>query len=184
MIQGLKNLGKKTFEEFRQLSGQVKSGMDSLGKMSMDKFSSLADKAMPSRVIEVANANPAKPVEFKTAKGTNYDPLHADQTKFKPDGKGAAGVLMTPKMIAVSRKGPNSSEPILPYGTVVETEEGERFMVADIKNMRFHSDFQFDFARPGSGSNIIPELNRQFKFKVVELGKGRRDARDKAVNFQ
>jgi hypothetical protein len=178
----IKTLGRKTFEEFRQLSGQVKAGVQNLGEMSMGGFTSLVEKAMPSRVIEVHNE--AKSTPLKIAKGTNYDPLHADQTKLRPDGKGAAGVLMTPKMIAVSRKGPNSSEPILPYGTIVETEEGERFLVADIKNRRFHSDFEFDFARPGSGSNIIPELNREFKFKVLELGKGIQDAREKAKNFQ
>ena len=211
------NLGKKSLEEFQQLTGSVLGGVKSLGRKTTEEFKELTSKtrSVLSNEITVDNqANISEGVmskaEFKEirdqietptqqflgpdprpatkgftsiAKGTNFDPFKATQTKPKPDGKGAAGVIMTDKMIAVSRLQANSREPIVPYGTIVSID-GEEFLVADIKNKRFFGEFQFDFARPHTGDIIIPELNRDFDFEIIELGKGRQDARDKAKRFQ
>ena len=120
------------------------------------------------------------------ATSTNYDPYDPkqnDPNRKKEDiGKGAAGVFMTDKMVAVGRKKPNSKEPLLPYGTVIRID-GEEYLVADIKNMRYHTDGYVDFATPHSGKRVFPELNGEKEIEIVELGTGPADARRKARYF-
>ena len=159
-------------------------GAGSLGVMDNKQFESMKQQ-IETQGQNFISPTPglAKEGDISVAKGTNYDPFGATQTKPNPDGKGAAGVTMTDSMIAVSRLRANSSEPIVPYGTIIRID-GKEFLVADIKNQRFFGSFQFDFARPGSGDDPIPELNKDFDFEIIELGKGRIDAREKAKRFQ
>jgi len=136
-----------------------------------------------------ATTRPTDSLKRISARGTNYDPMDPSQTRKNTDGKGAAGVKMTDRMVAVMRRSASDGTPSLPYGTIIYVPELDKeFMVADIFNYRYNSNdskvTKVDFAVPGSGKKILPEYNRELTIQVVEMGKGAKDAREKASRFQ
>ena len=164
-------------------------GLDPVAAMEKIKplFSALGKaqqkgKALISNTVVQVDNPIIKPTQKVKALTTNYDPLDVSQTREGGGGVGAAGIKVTPKMVAVSRKGPNSSEPILPYGTIIR-RNGQDYLVADIKNKRYHTTHQIDFATPGQKGTIIPDLNGESEVEIVELGRGIQDAREKAKRF-
>ncbi len=135
-----------------------------------------------------AEQNPRPSLKNIVAHGTNYDPYDPSQNRpdSKPEdiGKGAAGVPITSRMVAVSRKSKGSQEPILPYGTVVRNRQtGEEYLVADLKGPESYGDYQVDFATPHQGKKNVTKFQGPHDFDVVEWGTGKPDARNKATQF-